>query len=358
MRKDQTPSDVWTAHRKLRKKIASAKWYAKKKKREIAEENALRLELAEKTKPVERIWPDVQQRWYWQAVLDHHVRGYPVRPDDVPVDVWCHWTNDVEAAIRAVRSTCWGWRVRIPWEDASFLRMVRQLGLRERRRQPTAAAEREGRHNKIPSNNQTINQDKGLASSPGSLPMTCSVEGLLFAGLVWAGRPIDWFPILLRATCHTRMVQLIQHQPPMPHIAPTQAAPPTLSHQPQKPQPHHKEPMSKDDSIAAARLQAVTNHRELEDWLNTYLFPLNNRDECPGVLDFYSKSEWEDDDDEDSQLDRVNELFGTESTGSTDSDSPLWSDALSGIPSPPAPPSPSPAPPPTPPPGIGTPSAL
>lgn len=136
LRKTETTPEEWQAHRKLRKKIASAKWYAKKKKREIAEENQLRHQLEEAyqaTKPV-YLWTPLQ-RAYWRCALDHHVRGYPVRPDSVEPFTWCRWVDEVEAQIQRTRVKLQdvAWARHVPWDedDLSVLRTLRQLGLRE-----------------------------------------------------------------------------------------------------------------------------------------------------------------------------------------------------------------------------------
>lgn len=141
-RVDVTPEE-WIAHRKLRKKIASARWYRKKKRLEIAEENRIRSEL-EKTlirKPEAPIWTDERIKAGWQMSLDYMYRGYPPCPDPERYGVaWCRATRNVEEWL------CWRLPYtqergcvgcHIPWGSRSdrhnspFLRTWRRLAMGE-----------------------------------------------------------------------------------------------------------------------------------------------------------------------------------------------------------------------------------
>lgn len=141
LRKAETPADVWLAHRKLRKKIASAKWYAKKKKREIREQNQRRKELeAEyqaKQAALPWIWTSPLQRAYWRCVVEHHVRGYPPRPTDMDPHTWLRdWVDVVEDRIRTTRQELQDveWARYVPWDDhMGFTKVLRQLGIRSLR---------------------------------------------------------------------------------------------------------------------------------------------------------------------------------------------------------------------------------
>lgn len=142
LKKSQTSPEVWLAHRKLCKKIASAKWYAKKKKREIQEEHAHRKQLEaayqQKKATVPYLWTDALNRAYWRCVVEHHVRGYPVRPPNADPYEWCHQVDLVESAIQATRERLRGvkWAQHVPWDDdLGFVKILRQLGWRQLHRE-------------------------------------------------------------------------------------------------------------------------------------------------------------------------------------------------------------------------------
>lgn len=127
----------WIQHRKLRKKIASAKWYAKKKKAEIHEENELRARLAETLLPPPDapVWTDRTVFAHWHASLDHHLRGYPMRPTEVPVVEWVHGTRCIEdwleRRLRRVGERGCDASVHIPWDCTTFGRCWRALAVGE-----------------------------------------------------------------------------------------------------------------------------------------------------------------------------------------------------------------------------------
>lgn len=130
LRQKQCTPEEWVRHRKLRKKIASAKWYLKKKKAIIAVENDLRCRLEEEyqQRRQQPIW-DPLNFAYWKCVTDHLYRGYPVRPEHVsPID-WTYATSLVEESLQRLKHEN-PWRGRMQW-DHKKERMFRQLCLRE-----------------------------------------------------------------------------------------------------------------------------------------------------------------------------------------------------------------------------------
>lgn len=95
LKKKDTPSEVWIAHRKLRKKIASAKWYAKKRHTELQEQAEFRkkCEAQFQEKKKQRIWSE-EQFFEWRCVTSHMVHGWPARPCNsndtiVTAQDWC-----------------------------------------------------------------------------------------------------------------------------------------------------------------------------------------------------------------------------------------------------------------------------
>lgn len=137
VRRCDVTEEIWTQHRKLRKKIASAKWYAKKKKAEIDEEHRVRGELALKLlpKPEDPIWPDRVVFSHWHAALDSELRGYPLRPSVIPVETWVQGTQLVERwlcyHLRCMGDRGCGRDVHIPWESCTFGTSWRQLAMGE-----------------------------------------------------------------------------------------------------------------------------------------------------------------------------------------------------------------------------------
>lgn len=139
MKRSSVSPEEWTRHRKIRKKIASAKWYAHKKQREIEEENTHRRRLEEERRQEEEcrrglVWPDARDRCLWTAVVAHHCEGYPVRPlHHCPLQ-WAAWRDEIEEDLRHLRERV---DTHFPdlgiWMRETFvLKIFRQLGLRER----------------------------------------------------------------------------------------------------------------------------------------------------------------------------------------------------------------------------------
>lgn len=138
LRKSETLPEVWQAHRKLRKKIASAKWYAQKKQREIDEENRIRRQLEAKLQEEAEkrrhfVWFDPVQRAVWYGVMAHHSLGYPVRPTDADPLLWRGYIERIEQDIEDLREQAeavhptWG-----AWMRLTFVRKIfRQLAIRE-----------------------------------------------------------------------------------------------------------------------------------------------------------------------------------------------------------------------------------
>lgn len=245
LKKAETDPEVWLAHRKLRKKIASAKWYAKKKKREIQEQNEARRELEAqyqaKLQAQPYLW-SLRDRAYWGAVLHHHIRGYPVRPDSVDPIEWCHWIEIVEARIRQTRDVELrdvAWARYVPWDDdLGFTKILRQLGLREVRDQ--------------------------VAS-----PWMTGPKGVLLAGCIRRWGNTSGAVAMARA-----MVQTITVQPMATHIqtiqpgADTMYAPPAPT-----PTPHQKHHQPNDD---------------IQRWIAQTLFPE------PLMMSWYDSDDEED----------------------------------------------------------------
>lgn len=140
MRQTSVSPDEWIRHRKLRKKIASAKWYARRKQRELDEQRDHRQRLHDEwlrqQQRVPYTWPDPDRRAEWHAVVAHHCLGYPVRPYDVAPVRWRDMVDGIERDIEDLRN---GAReaFEVPtgirtWLDETFVRKIlRQMAVRE-----------------------------------------------------------------------------------------------------------------------------------------------------------------------------------------------------------------------------------
>lgn len=138
MRQSSLSPEDWIRHRKLRKKIASAKWYAHKKQREVDDQNQhrIRLEieaaaLAERNRHL--TWPDDERRAEWYAVVAHHSWGYPPRPSSHPATHWRTLIETIEGDIDHLREGAGSIDTRwYHWMNRVWIRKIfRQLALRE-----------------------------------------------------------------------------------------------------------------------------------------------------------------------------------------------------------------------------------
>lgn len=96
MRKADCTTDEWIRHRKYRKKLASAKWYAKKKGCEREALEALRQKLYDRACSTwcftERMTP--QQRIRWRCISSRLFHRWPLRPRAVTPYQWCLWMDE------------------------------------------------------------------------------------------------------------------------------------------------------------------------------------------------------------------------------------------------------------------------
>ena len=139
MKRSAVSAQEWIRHRKLRKKIASAKWYAHKKQREIEEEHTHRQRIEEDLREQERLrrgytWPSVRQRCEWIAVVNHLAKGYPERPSTTDAILWRSWCDEIESGIDHLREKVTQWFPGCAvWMNETFVcKIFRQMGIREK----------------------------------------------------------------------------------------------------------------------------------------------------------------------------------------------------------------------------------
>lgn len=211
-RKDCTREE-WIRHRKLRKKIASAKWYAKKKKSIIQEENNLRRQLEEEYQERRRgfIWSDTE-RAYWRAVVDHHYRGYPVRPQDLPIEDWIRLSDVTEQGLtRMIHESPW----RMQWNDEKC-KCFRQMCMRELLecyRNTERPSEQGWSAITARAQSRTIRTSWWDKVSGGWWPFMCTAVGLVFIHLASIGEESRWsdFCAALKQVYTTTQTTRVSH---------------------------------------------------------------------------------------------------------------------------------------------------
>lgn len=110
VRKSMCSPEEWARHRKLRKKIASAKWYAKKKQ---VERHALARLTAKLHRKAVQVWCftdklSPQQQIRWRCIAARVFHGWPPRPDTLDERVWCEVMDDIASH----EETHWSWPMR------------------------------------------------------------------------------------------------------------------------------------------------------------------------------------------------------------------------------------------------------
>ena len=295
IRRCEVSPDVWLAHRKQRKKVASAKWYAQKKQREIDEENQLRWQLEQeyRAKQARSVWTPTMQA-YHRAALDHIYRGYPVRPEAVPPLQWVAWADMVEEQLRASETTANGLWDHIPWDHPDFRKCLRQLGMREARWNASRTSHPRERATSISSAADAKRADHMRNHAMSSSLTTCSVLGVVFAGLAQRGLHHHW-PWVLAQMNHV-------FQPSN-----------TNDHNAAYPLAHRMPPSQKPTQ--------KTQH--ILDWIQQYVFPEPTSTDASSSSVALDHSDSEDEDLDDDQLDYLHDTFGIRTGYGSDDSSHL-----------------------------------
>ena len=234
MKRKEVSAEVWIAHRKERKKIASAKWYAAKKKAEIKEQNRKRRELEEELQAKKKtyLWTH-EERASWRCALDHVLRGWPCRPPHVKATTWCRLMDITQECVD---------RMYIDWSKRpdEQLCLVRQMCMRELMQSyPREGGEEEStdewlakirerihrrssgeaHHSTDSISSQSAWERVASTLTEGWFPFVCTGVGLLFLQLATLGQLRHW-PGLVRhmaayeATSNTTTVQQRGDSPP------------------------------------------------------------------------------------------------------------------------------------------------
>lgn len=181
--------------------MASAKWYASKKKAEIKEQNAKRRELEAQyqAKKAQYLWSD-EERASWRCVLDNLCRHWPCRPSHIRALDWCAMMDLTDECIQ---------RMNIDWTGRSDeLMMVRHMCMREFRECYESVCGGSGLerirdrilnrssavdHHNVPTIASHSSWDNvARVLTGGWFPVVCTGVGLLFLQLSVLGQLRHW----------------------------------------------------------------------------------------------------------------------------------------------------------------------
>lgn len=203
LRKKETAPDVWKAHRKLRKKLASAKWYAKKKKVIVAQKEALQkqLEEAHRERQRKRLWTP-EQYMYWRCATEHALHDFPVRPESIPPDEWLYMIDMTYAAMARMHEV----HTEVSWHTRERKRALKHLALRELLKERSMK-----RMPSVPSSCQTVTKKdvSWKKWTMGAFPSICSTLGWIFTGMFTAGIQATHWPWFCRS---------LEHRSVHPHV--------------------------------------------------------------------------------------------------------------------------------------------
>lgn len=194
-RKDLTPEE-WIAHKKLRKKIASAKWYANKQAVVVAKRErrlAKRKDMLDRRNPLsDKYQPTEYERLDVQCRMEHNLNGWPMRN---PAIEPAQWLQILELAKECVD------RMKLdPVYEASKLRLCKQLCVEELKTEFLRWNEsiehvrnRCITPSKAPDNsNNSLSDRIWFTLTGGWFPWACTWLGFIFVGLKLRGEEHRW----------------------------------------------------------------------------------------------------------------------------------------------------------------------
>ena len=203
MKKKETTPDVWITHRKLRKKIASARWYAKKKKMELHVQRQRRIALEQqwKNQMQQAIWSS-EQFAEWRCVCAHMFHGWPACPITIGAVDWCRLMDLAEMSIQRMgENTTKNWSKR-------KMKLCRHLVLKELCEwYRDHACDVDSVHSRMKdrnwSNSHRVNSSSSSSSSSSSVssasrlcggwfPFLCTDVGMVFLQLAVLGQVHRW----------------------------------------------------------------------------------------------------------------------------------------------------------------------
>lgn len=238
--KKNTPPDLWIAHKKQRKKIASAKWYAKKqavvkaKESKKLEKKQLSGRYAALNTPPEhnpysyQFQPTEEEKQELRCKWEHQLNGWPVRNPAVPPDKWL--------AIIDLAKECVDRMNYDPVQDAHKLALCKRLCVEELKHEflkwggtDQSMSDIRTRCNtpvSPPESSSSSWADRAkFALTQGWFPTVCTTAGLF------------WIQCILRGQKHL-WPALVRHVYPLNRMS-TNILPIQEGHHPEMNTPHH-----------------------------------------------------------------------------------------------------------------------
>lgn len=201
MKKKETPVDVWIVHRKLRKKIASARWYLKKKKGELQIQRQRRhtFEQEWKNQMSKAIWT-VEQFSEWRCVCMHMFHDWPACPGTVNAIDWCKLMDLAEISIQRIGS-----KVTSDWSKRK-MKLCQYLVMKELTEWYTDhGVDVDSVHSRMKDRNWSNSHGVNCSSSTSSasrlcggwFPFLCTDVGMVFLQLAVLGQVHRW-PVICK----------------------------------------------------------------------------------------------------------------------------------------------------------------
>lgn len=304
VRRTQVSAETWTRHRKLRKKIASAKWYVSKKQREIRQQHTHRQILDANLRDLhhpEAPWNQIHRlyEWaHWPATLRDYSQLLSV-PQHPHAPCLTAIRYQIETVTRPLMDSIWR---NIPWSHPSFQERLIQLAWREHRQRHLCLDARDhppsGAATTVPDTPWPVS-DVPHPCSSGSCTSTCawhtasmaSVPGVLFVALTMGYPHLPhpeltqiwrWLAQSLVHIYHPNNPKDIQ-----PHTI--DVHPDTNTHQ-----PPNQTPIQKLQHIALQHTLILNPRSILCDWIQSHCFPSMDIPRSSGVGDLHSFWWWDD----------------------------------------------------------------
>lgn len=318
VRRSQVSLDTWTKHRKLRKKIASAKWYASKKKRELKNQHSHRDIIDANHRDLhnpEAPWNRIHQLYEWahwpEATRDYsQLLSVPKHPH-APCLTAIRY--QIETTTKPLMDSIWR---NIPWEHPSFRERLVQICWREHRhrhRHPVSCS-----HTSHDTGDDPPHPDPGFADPPepsgswrvsdaphpccsDSSTSTCawhtatlaSVPGVLYVALSLRYQPYLRHPSselhrIWRWLAHS-LVHIYHPNNPKdihPHTMPLHPDSSTVH-------PPNQTPIQKLEHIALQHSDMLNPRSILCNWIQAYCFPSMDNPSKMGVGEFHSRWWWD-----------------------------------------------------------------
>lgn len=282
IRKSQVPPETWTRHRKLRKKIASAKWYASKKQRELQHQHTHReildanhRDLIHPDAPWNRIYELYQWARWSIARRDYgqllSVQKHPHAPCLTAI------RYQIETHTRPLMDSIWR---NIPWEHHSFRERLVRLSWLQHKRYHHHHPSEDAHPTDVPTEPATQWPASGAphSCSSDSSTSTCAWHGAYMAsvpGVLYVALSLRYLPQqpLVLAQIWRCLAHCLLH---IYHPSnPNDIQPHTIGVHPDSntDQPPNQTPVQKLQHIMSQHPSMLNPRFILCSWIQTHCFP-------------------------------------------------------------------------------------